>query len=208
IIVLHPRYKTFYFLTVGWEQTWIDEALRLLHLPWTSHYKPQPAGTNPTTPTRSKISFDVTIDYGQAASSAPDALEAWLTSPALPLENDPIGYHSRQREAAKTGQSPEAEAFAQMCLDYLSAPATSVDAERLFSFSGGTISKLCNQLSEKSAHSAVMVGQWASDPDLIAVDEFESQLAEGWTRKKKRRVPNAAEAQGSSKVIVVEDTSL
>jgi hypothetical protein len=53
-----------------------------------------------------------------------------------------------------------------------------------------------------------MVGQWASDPDLIAVDEFESQLAEGWTRKKKQRVPNAAEAQGSSKVIVVEDTSL
>ncbi|KAJ7880440.1 hypothetical protein B0H13DRAFT_1891778 [Mycena leptocephala] len=65
-----------------------------------------------------------------------------------------------------------------------------------------------NQLSEKSAHSAVMVGQWASDLDLIAVDEFESQLAEGWTRKKKQRVPNAAEAQGSSKVIVVEDTSL
>lgn len=51
IIVLHPRYKTFYFLTVGWEQTWIDEALRLLRLAWTSHYKPQPAGTNPTTPT-------------------------------------------------------------------------------------------------------------------------------------------------------------
>ncbi|KAJ7876405.1 hypothetical protein B0H13DRAFT_1893651 [Mycena leptocephala] len=79
-------------------------------------------------------------------------------------------------------------------------PSFPQSAERLFSFSGGTISKLRNQLSEKSAHSAVMVGQWASDPDLIAVDEFESQLAEGWTRKKKRRVPNAAEAQGSSKV--------
>ncbi|KAF7377412.1 hypothetical protein MSAN_00162800 [Mycena sanguinolenta] len=211
IIVLHPRYKTFYFLTVGWEQTWIDEALRLLRLAWTSHYKPQPAWTNPTTLTvpdtsqtqtgsrRSKISFDIAIDYGQAAASAPDALEVWLTSPALPLENDPIGYHSRQREAAKTAQSFEAEAFAQMCLDYLSAPATSVDAERLFSFSGGTIMKLRNQLSEKSAHSAVMVGQWASDPDLIAVDEFESQLAESWTRKKKRRAPASAEAQGSSK---------
>ena len=79
-----------------------------------------------------------------------------MTSPALPLENDPIGYHLRQRE---------------------------------------------------SAHSAVMVGQWGSDPDLIAVDEFESQLAEGWTRKKKRRAPASAEAQGSSKVIVVEDNS-
>ncbi|KAJ7716708.1 ribonuclease H-like domain-containing protein, partial [Mycena metata] len=168
-MILHPRYKTFYFLTVGWEQTWIDEALRLLCLAWTSHYKPQPAQTNPTTLSvphtsqtqpGSRISFDVTINYGQAASSVPDALEAWL-SPALPLENDPIGYHSRQRAAAKTGQSPEAEAFAQMCLDYLSAPATSVDAERLFSFSGGTIMKLRNQLSENSARSTVMVGQWA-----------------------------------------------
>ncbi|KAJ7366426.1 hypothetical protein DFH08DRAFT_797409 [Mycena albidolilacea] len=74
----------------------------------------------------------------------------------------------------KTRQSPKAEAFTQMCLDYLSAPATSVDAEWLFSFSGGTIMKLCNQLSEKSAYSTVMVGQWASDLDLIAVDEFKS----------------------------------
>ncbi|KAJ7707903.1 hypothetical protein B0H16DRAFT_1824214 [Mycena metata] len=67
--------------------------------------------------------------------------------------------------------------------------------------------KLRNQLSEKSARSTVMVGQWASDPDLIAVDEFQSQLAEGWARKKKRRAPVSAEAQGSSKVIVVEDDS-
>ncbi|KAJ7870250.1 hypothetical protein B0H13DRAFT_1896250, partial [Mycena leptocephala] len=92
------------------------------------------------------------------APSAPDALEAWLTSAALPYGNDPIGYHSRQHEAAKTAQSLKGEAFSQMCLDYLLAPATSVDAERLFSFSGGTVSKLRNQLSEDSAHAAVMVG--------------------------------------------------
>jgi hypothetical protein len=68
--------------------------------------------------------------------------------------------------------------------------------------------KLYNQLSGKSAHSTVMVGQWASDPDLIAVDEFESHLFEGWTCKKKQRASASAEAQGSSKVIVVEDNSL
>lgn len=62
------------------------------------------------------------IDYGQTDPSAADALEAWLASPALPYENDPIGYHSKQREAAKAGKNWEAEAFAQMCLDYLSAP--------------------------------------------------------------------------------------
>ncbi|KAJ7820522.1 hypothetical protein B0H14DRAFT_2599911 [Mycena olivaceomarginata] len=141
---------------------------------------------------RSKISFDVTIDYGQTAPSAPDALEAWLTSAALPYENDPIGHHSRQREAAKTAQSLE---------------ATSVDVERLFSFSGGTVSKLCNQLSEDSAHAAVMVGQWAGDPDLIAVEEFETQLAKGWSRKKKRKADIPPDGQAALKVIVVADNS-
>ncbi|KAJ7612564.1 hypothetical protein FB45DRAFT_874785 [Roridomyces roridus] len=73
--------------------------------------------------------------------------------------------------------------------------------------SGGTVTKLCNQLSEQSAHSTVTVGQWASDPDLIAVDEFEKQLAEGWTRNKKRKTPATAEASGSARVIVIDDDS-
>ncbi|KAJ7621309.1 hypothetical protein FB45DRAFT_870976 [Roridomyces roridus] len=73
--------------------------------------------------------------------------------------------------------------------------------------SGGTVMKLRNQLSEQSAHSTVMVGQWASDPDLIAVDEFEKQLAEGWTRNKKRKAPATAEASGSARVIVIDDDS-
>ncbi|KAJ7348640.1 hypothetical protein DFH08DRAFT_808365 [Mycena albidolilacea] len=145
---------------------------------------------------RSKISFDVTIDYGQTAPSAPDALEAWLTSAALLYENDPIGYHLRQCEAAKTAQSLEGEAFSQMCLDYLSAPATSVGVERLFSFSGGTVSKLHNQLSGDSAHAAMMV-----------VEEFETQLAEGWSWKKKRKADIPPDGQAALKVIVVSDNN-
>ncbi|KAJ7671235.1 hypothetical protein B0H14DRAFT_2657379 [Mycena olivaceomarginata] len=137
---------------------------------------------------RSKISIDVASDYGKTAQPAPDALKAWLTSAALPYENDPIGYHSRQCEAAKTAQSLEGEAFSQMCLDYLPAP-------------------LCNQLSEDSAHAAVMVGQWVGDPDLIAVGEFETQLAEGWSRKKKRKADIPADGEAALKVIVVGDNS-
>ncbi|KAJ6592946.1 hypothetical protein B0H19DRAFT_1245746 [Mycena capillaripes] len=94
-----------------------------------------------------------------------------------------------------------------MCLDYLSAPATLVDAEWLFSFSQGTVSKLRNQLSEGSAHAAVMVDQWAGDPDLIAVEEFETQLAEGWLWKKKRKADIPADGQAALKVIVVVDNS-
>ncbi|KAJ7643648.1 hypothetical protein FB45DRAFT_861268 [Roridomyces roridus] len=47
--------------------------------------------------------------------------------------------------------------------------------------------------------------QWASDLDLIAVDEFEKQLAEGWTQNKKWKAPAAAEASGSVRVIVIDD---
>ncbi|KAJ7735696.1 hypothetical protein B0H14DRAFT_2639135 [Mycena olivaceomarginata] len=123
----------------------------------------------------------------------------------------PDGLSSRNRRKAGGSHPPSAlepPSFPRSDNNRESiAPAntTSVNTEQLFSFSGGTIMKLRNQLSEKSAHSAVMVGQWASDPDLIAVDEFESQLVEGWTHKKKQRAPASPEAQGSSKVIVVED---
>ncbi|KAJ7323016.1 hypothetical protein DFH08DRAFT_818134 [Mycena albidolilacea] len=84
------------------------------------------------------------------------------------------------------GTADEWEILEKEVEKYDAADTTSVDTEQLSSFSVGTIMKLRNQLSEKSAHSTVIFGQWASDLDLIAVDEFESQLAEGWTRKKKR----------------------
>ncbi|KAJ7688846.1 hypothetical protein B0H17DRAFT_1135385 [Mycena rosella] len=63
-----------------------------------------------------------------------------------------------------------------------------------------TVSKLHNQLSEDSAHAAVMVGQWAGNPDLIAAKEFdEAQLIEGWSRKKKRKADVPAEGQSAPK---------
>jgi len=52
-----------------------------------------------------------------------------------------------------------------------------------------------------------MVSQWAGDPDLIAVEEFETQLAEGWLQKKKRKADIPADGQAALKVIVVADNS-
>ncbi|KAJ7913061.1 hypothetical protein B0H13DRAFT_1612909, partial [Mycena leptocephala] len=86
--------------------------------------------------------------------------------------------------------------------------ATSVDAERLFSFSGGTVSNIRNQLSEDSAHAAVMVGQWADDPDLIAKEEFEQALVDRWTRKKKRKADAPAEGEPAQKVIEIVDDNI
>ena len=139
---------------------------------------------------QSKVSFNVNINYGRTDESTPDAFETYLNAPPLPNEHDPIGYWSRQRTAAEATNNADGIALAQMSLDYLSAPATSVDPERLFSFSGGTISKLRNQLSDTSARATVLVGQWSTDPALIAQEEFEKSLVDGWSRKKKRKAPD------------------
>jgi hypothetical protein len=44
-----------------------------------------------------------------------------------------------------------------------------------------------------------MVGQWAGDPQLIAQEEFEQELVEGWTCKKKRKAGTSGEGEKRSK---------
>ena len=126
-------------------------------------------------------------------ASAVDVFEQYLAAPPLPNENDPIRYWAHQRSAAEGTNKADGVALAQMALDYLSAPgtfhppqlsyshiltmiffatATSIDLEQLFSFSGGTISKLRNQLSDKSARATVLLGQWVHDPMLVAREDL------------------------------------
>lgn len=58
----------------------------------------------------------------------------------------------------------------------------------MFSFSGGTITKLRNQLSDDSARTTVMVGLWSKDSGgLLPEQEFEMKLKDGWLRCKKRK---------------------
>ena len=65
--------------------------------------------------------------------------------------------------------------------------ATSVDPECLFLFSGGTISKLQNQLSDNSARSIVMVGLWGKVGGLLPEQEFKVKIKKGWSQGKKQK---------------------
>lgn len=72
----------------------------------------------------------------------------------------------------------------------------------MFSFSGGTITKLRNQLSDESARSIVMVGLWSKHDDgLLPVQEFEMKLKEGWSRGKKRKASVSSIDRPPSKVL-------
>lgn len=65
--------------------------------------------------------------------------------------------------------------------------ATSVDPKCVFSFSGGTITKLQNQLLDDSARSTVMVGLWGQVNGLLPVEEFKRTLKEGWSQSRKQK---------------------
>ncbi|KAF8578273.1 hypothetical protein K439DRAFT_1362533, partial [Ramaria rubella] len=56
-MILHPRYKTFYFQWQKWPDLWIDTAVKLLHQQWEKHYKP--AGTKSLTTSEVSTLFHV-----------------------------------------------------------------------------------------------------------------------------------------------------
>jgi len=213
--VLHPQFKTFYFSHYKWPQESIDEASSLLRTVWTTSYKPAPVD-KPLQPApvsapasagsrakRTPVNFDIVLNYGHQARQEPDALEEYLKAPPLPLERDPIGYWLRQRKGGEIMADPAAIALAQMALDYLSVPATSVDPERVFSFSGGSITKLRHQLSDDSARPVVMVGLWSKVDGLLPEQEFEMKIEEGWSRSRKRKASVDSIDEPPRKVVVM-----
>ena len=62
-----------------------------------------------------------------------------------------------------------------------------------------------NQLSDSSARATVLVGQWSSDPALIAQEEFEKSLVEGWSRKRKRKALPETELDDDKRLSTIID---
>jgi hypothetical protein len=46
-VVLHPKYKSAYFVKAGWPPEWIKTAEELLRAQWRDHYKPKSVETHP-----------------------------------------------------------------------------------------------------------------------------------------------------------------
>jgi hypothetical protein len=46
LVVLHPKYKSAYFIKAGWPAAWIKTAEDLLRAQWRDHYKPSSTGSN------------------------------------------------------------------------------------------------------------------------------------------------------------------
>ncbi|KIM35089.1 hypothetical protein M413DRAFT_48960, partial [Hebeloma cylindrosporum] len=160
-MILHPRYKTSYFVRAKWPQQWSTDAETLARKVWTAKYKKeisQPVTQTKATNDRFSAArkyFDVLQETGTPI----DPLEEWLSSPVVNTQQDPITYW--------TGMQAAGHPLAMMALDFMSIPATSTDVERAFLHGGLTISKIRHSLSDKSARAATVLGSWSSLEGVI-----------------------------------------
>ncbi|KLO05129.1 hypothetical protein SCHPADRAFT_802371, partial [Schizopora paradoxa] len=137
--VLHPRYKTKYFHTASWPEAWISTSKDILRDEWNDYYKPSDTAAPSAAATQTASS--------QATEDDDDDLFAPIMSE---FTADPIKYWY-----AKQG-----DPFARMGLDFMSAPATSVDVERAFSRGSLTVSKHRHALSDQSTRASVVLRSW------------------------------------------------
>ncbi|TFK79869.1 hypothetical protein K466DRAFT_579083 [Polyporus arcularius HHB13444] len=155
-MIMHPRYKLAYFRTEGWLQDWIDTALDIVRREW-DRYKPSSSEAASQLRSQGTSLFAALDTYGTEGSV--DALEDYLNTPPIPSISDPLKHW----HALDSEKNP----LARMALDMLSAPATSVDAERSFSRGGLVVSKLRHNLSDESTRAATVLNSWMQIPGLV-----------------------------------------
>jgi hypothetical protein len=65
---------------------------------------------------------------------------------------------------------------------FVKCSATSINVERLFSFSGKVVSPLRTHLNDESIQATVLLNSWLTFPELDVRRDFEERLVKGWKR--------------------------
>ncbi|OJT13582.1 hypothetical protein TRAPUB_9870 [Trametes pubescens] len=214
-MMLHPRYKTQYFKDQSWPDEWITEAREIIEEEWTSNYKPKedaPAAAEipiaPVPASRSgpgrrsaAASANTRKRFAAIGSAAKggraDALKIYLEEPPSDTVSDPLKYWDLVLKS--TPESSGQHALAQMAIDFLSAPATSTDAERAFSRGRLTVSRLRHSLADESVRANTVLGSWARIADLLPEADLIEVVRQHSAGKKRaadveQPAPNGAKA--------------
>ncbi|TFY77502.1 hypothetical protein EWM64_g6511 [Hericium alpestre] len=107
------------------------------------------------------------VDIGSSSKLNPDSMDAYLSTPLVPHEEIEAGggylqYWERQRTVRPR--------LAQMALDFLSVPASSVDAERAFSGGHLQMGHLQHGMSSQTFKGQVALGSWIGTPLMPDLD--------------------------------------
>jgi hypothetical protein len=168
---LDPRYKLEYFVNQDWPTNWINEVKGITGKVYKEDY-PNVATTNlPVSPKKPPAPSGDWPSLLRMSPKTPvhqerDELTTFWGSPCEPAATDPIQYWL----GVSIGR-PESR-LAQMAIDYLSAPASSVDAERAFSRGALTVTHRRHSLSNLSTRNSIVLGAWLKDTTLVPKNEL------------------------------------
>ncbi|KAL1945891.1 hypothetical protein VTO73DRAFT_1893 [Trametes versicolor] len=219
-MMLHPRYKTQYFKDQSWPEDWITEARAIIEKEWTSNYKPKdapapadipavpaPSASRPGPGRRSAAASAASASTrkrfaaigGAAKAGCVDTLKKYLEEPPAETVTDPLKYWDLVLKSSS--ESSGEHALARMAIDFLSAPATSTDAERAFSRGRLTVSRLRHSLADESVRANTVLGSWARIADLLPEADLVEVIRQHSAGKKRtvdvaQPVPNSAKAGG------------
>ncbi|KAG8705564.1 hypothetical protein FRC09_002881 [Ceratobasidium sp. 395] len=184
-LVMCPTYKLEWFRRRKYSETDIQAIKNLVTsmFVWMSGLQ-SPPGEHQTsaalTSQKNSTPFDDwlsddedALDPG-ASQSYTDTIEEYLSTPPLAKETLHNGGLLKYWQAELT-QTPRIAKFA---LGILSAPASSVDAERAFSGGRLTINHLQHSMSELTFEAKMAVGSWYKTPLLPSVDIAASYLSD------------------------------
>ena len=121
----------------------------------------------------------------KAATQEHDELATFWGTPIEHHTCDPIQYWQGALVARPDSR------LAKMALDYLSAPASSVDVERAFSRGALTVTHRRHCLSDTSTRNSIVLGGWLKDTDLVP----RQKLIEFFRKKSSRLEPTPSDSE-------------
>ncbi|KAF5336727.1 hypothetical protein D9757_015382 [Collybiopsis confluens] len=154
----HPKYRKHHFTKEGWKEEWIDAAARAARKTWNRHYKPLIRQSNSQHKSSKPISNVFSALDAPAVQADRDPFEDFINGDVT--NDEPLDYWSQLTAKKGSATVTPVQALACMALDFLSAPATSTDVERLFSHAGLVVSKHRYNLTPDSIRQSVVLGNW------------------------------------------------
>lgn len=180
IEALDPRCKLRYFADQDWPNSWIDDAKKITRTVYDEDYPSPTDADQPASPKKPPLSSDWPSLLRKTTTKAifreRDELATFWASPCEPADADPLQYWH-----GAIISRPDSR-LACMAIDYLSAPASSVDAERAFSRGALTVTHRRHALSDKSTRNSIVFGAWLRDTDLVPRQELIEMFAEKSSR--------------------------
>ncbi|KAE8223245.1 hypothetical protein CF319_g3693 [Tilletia indica] len=179
-VLLHPNMRKRLMLRLKWEDTWINKAEELLRSTFERYYRQADSESQSQTQESQRRTKKpktyleeqmMRMEEEEAAQPPPDPVTEWVEGFIATKKGELLNALEWWWEQRRKGN--EMEGLTALALDVFSAPATSVDVERLFSKAGRQVTPLRNRLKARKLQALVTVGAWCRE-DWVPDDLLEN----------------------------------